>query len=194
MPSVLPAQSTSAPLSGIALDSSGVVASRTTNNDSSQYGFPSLPPGTYPPAGENPGFRRTSVNEVLLEAGGRTSLDITLELGQTTEIIGALPENFFRANPQFASARLFSNLSSSTYHSLQVDYIERPRSLQIQWNYTFAKALGDEDGDANGALLLSNPGPGVLGAMNQRAIFGPGYFHFDANVIKRVQITGRINF
>jgi hypothetical protein len=252
---------------------------------------------------------------------------------------GRLPENFFRANPQFASARLFGNLSSSTYHSLQVEYLQRLRSLQIQWNYTFAKALGDEDGDAqeqndsfrtqrnrsldkrllasslqhvmrtnaiwelpfgpgkpwahsgswvrhlvggwqvgvifnafsgdplgftsaaatfnswtdntpvahapvdprmgraqvtgngvvyfegltqtpdpiiatmsnqavrsrstlrairagdaSGPLLLSNPGAGVLGTMNQRAIFGPGYFRFDANVIKRVQITERISF
>jgi hypothetical protein len=61
---------------------------------------------------------------------------------------GGLPENFVMANPQFASARLFGNLSSSTYHSLQVEYLHRARDLTLQWNYTFAKGLGDEDGDA----------------------------------------------
>lgn len=252
---------------------------------------------------------------------------------------GGLPENFFRANPQFASARLFGNLSSSSYHSLQIEYLQRLRWLQIQWNYTFAKSLGDEDGDAqeqndsfrtqrnrrldkrllasslqhvmrtnaiwelpfgpgkplanstswvkhlvggwqvgvifnafsgdplgfsstaatfnswtdntpiahaaidprmgkaqvtgngvvffqglsqtpdpinnvmanqavrnrsqlrairvgdeNGPLLLSNPGAGVLGTLNQRSFFGPGSFRFDANVIKTVRITERVNF
>lgn len=61
---------------------------------------------------------------------------------------GKVSENFIRANPQYASARLFGNLSNSTYHSMQVEYLQRMRSLTLQWNYTFAKSLGDEDGDA----------------------------------------------
>jgi hypothetical protein len=61
---------------------------------------------------------------------------------------GRLPENFVMANPQFASARLFGNLSSSSYHSMQVEYLQRAKDLTLQWNYTFAKGLGDEDGDA----------------------------------------------
>ncbi len=250
-----------------------------------------------------------------------------------------LPANFIRANPQFASARLFGNLSSSSYHSLQVEYLQRMRSFTLQWNYTFAKGLGDEDGDGqeqndsfrtqrnrnldkrllslslqhvmrsnliwelpfgpgrkwlntaswarhliggwqagvifnafsgdpigfnlsgatfnswtdntpvahaaidprmgkalvtgngvvffqglaqssdpiinampvaavrnrstlrairvgdeNGPLLLSNPGPGTLGPTAQRSLFGPGYFRFDANVIKTVHITERVSF
>lgn len=60
---------------------------------------------------------------------------------------GGLPENFVIANPQFASARLFGNLSNSTYHSLQIEYLHRARDLSVQWNYTFAKGIGDEDGD-----------------------------------------------
>ncbi len=60
---------------------------------------------------------------------------------------GGLPENFIVANPQFASARLFGNLSNSTYHSLQLEFLQRMRSLMVQWNYTFARAIGDEEGD-----------------------------------------------
>lgn len=252
---------------------------------------------------------------------------------------GGLPENFISANPQFAAARIFGNLSNSTYHSLQVEYLHRARNLTMQWNYTFAKGIGDEDGDgqeqidsfrtqrnrsldkrllnlsvhhvmrsnviydlpfgpgrrwasgnrwwkhlvggwqvgsifnifsgdplalsalgaltfnnwndntpvnhgdvarhlgkptrtgqgviffpnlvqtfdpindtipvagvrnratlrairvgdANGPLLLSNPAPGQLGPMNQRSIYGPMTFRFDANVIKTVRLTERIN-
>lgn len=252
---------------------------------------------------------------------------------------GGLPENFVSANPQFSSARLFGNLSSSSYHSMQLEYLQRARDLTLQWNYTFAKALGDEEGDAqeqndsfrtqrnrqldkrllassahhilrsnaiydlpfgpkrrlltsdgwlrhvvggwqvggifnvfsgdplgfnalgattfnawndntpvnhqavdghlgevtrtgngvvyfpgltptadpivatlgtatlrsrstlrairvgdaNGPLLLSNPAPGVLGPMNQRAIYGPMTFRFDANLIKTVRLTERVN-
>ena len=251
---------------------------------------------------------------------------------------GGLPENYISANPQFASARLFSNLSSSTFHSLQVEYLQRARDWTVQWNYTFAKGIGDEDGDAqeqndsfrtqrnrrldkrllnlsahhimrsntiydlpfgpgrrwaggnswlrhlvggwqaggifnvfsgdplaisalgattfnnwddntpvnhapidrhlgqvqrtgngvvyfpglvqtpdpiiatigsatlrsrstlraitdaSGSLLLSNPSPGQLGPMNQRSLYGPMTFRLDANVIKTVRITERINF
>lgn len=252
---------------------------------------------------------------------------------------GGLPENFVSSNPQFASARLFGNLSNSYYHSLQVEYLQRTRDLTVQWNYTFSKAIGDEDGDAqeqndsfrtqrnrtldrrllnlsshhimrsnwiyelplgrnksflsnsgfldkivggwqlggifnvfsgsplqisaggttsynnwddntpvnfgpidpnmgtptvtgngvvyftnlvqtldpqtanlpaslrarstrqairvggaDGPLLLANPLPGQLGPMNQRALYGPMTFRFDANVIKTVRITERVNF
>jgi hypothetical protein len=51
---------------------------------------------------------------------------------------GGLTENYIRANPQFASARIFGNLSNSTYHSMQVEYLQRMRSLTRQWNYTYA--------------------------------------------------------
>ncbi len=38
-------------------------------------------------AAEKQGFRRTSVNEVSLEVGARVSIDIVLEIGQTTELV-----------------------------------------------------------------------------------------------------------
>ncbi len=58
-----------------------------------------------------------------------------------------LPENFIVANPQFASARLTSNLASSSYHSFQLDFTKRfSNNWTWQSNYTFSKALGEEEG------------------------------------------------
>jgi len=48
-------------------------------------------------------------------------------------------------------------------------------------------------GDANGPLLFSNPAPGTLGTMNQRFLYGPMTFRFDANVIKTIRLTERVN-
>jgi hypothetical protein len=49
-------------------------------------------------------------------------------------------------------------------------------------------------GDANGPLLLSNPSPGQLGPMSQRSLYGPMTFRLDANLIKTIRITERVNF
>jgi hypothetical protein len=58
-----------------------------------------------------------------------------------------LPENFIVASPQFASSRLTTNSASSTYHSFQLDFTKRFGSgWTWQSNYTFAKALGEEEG------------------------------------------------
>lgn len=58
-----------------------------------------------------------------------------------------LPENFI-GNPQFASARLFGNVANSTYHSMQLDLVKRFSSgWTLQSNYTWAKALGEEEGE-----------------------------------------------
>ncbi len=58
-----------------------------------------------------------------------------------------LPENFIVANPQFAGAVLTGNFANSTYHSLQLEAM-RPfaNGWTLQSNYTFSKALGEEDG------------------------------------------------
>jgi hypothetical protein len=58
-----------------------------------------------------------------------------------------LPENFIVANPQFASARLTSNIASSSYHSFQLDFTKRfSGGWTWQSNYTLSKALGEEEG------------------------------------------------
>ncbi|MBS1812732.1 MAG: TonB-dependent receptor [Acidobacteria bacterium] len=59
-----------------------------------------------------------------------------------------LASNLIVANPQFDSAILTGNFANSTYHSLQVEFNKR-FSNGLLWtaNYTFSKALGEDEGD-----------------------------------------------
>ncbi len=58
-----------------------------------------------------------------------------------------LPENFIVGNPQFAAANLVGNFANSTFHSFQLEYNKRfSNGWNILANYTFAKALGEEEG------------------------------------------------
>jgi hypothetical protein len=66
-----------------------------------------------------------------------------------------LADNFVVANPQFANAYLTGNFANSTYHSVQGELTKRFSSgFTFQGNYTFSKALGEEEGD--GTSLTSN--------------------------------------
>jgi hypothetical protein len=59
-----------------------------------------------------------------------------------------LPENWITVNPQFLAGNLTSNFGSSIYHSLQMEYNKRfADGLNLNANYTLAKAFGDEEGD-----------------------------------------------
>lgn len=64
-----------------------------------------------------------------------------------------LPENFIVVNPQFAAANLVGNFANSTYHSFQVDVSKRfSKGLTMQANYTWARGLGEEEGDGQELL------------------------------------------
>jgi Carboxypeptidase regulatory-like domain len=65
----------------------------------------------------------------------------------------ALPENWIVVNPQFGAAYFTGNFSNSTYHSLQIN-AERRLSNGLTWqsNYTWSRALGDEEGDSQDIL------------------------------------------
>jgi hypothetical protein len=64
-----------------------------------------------------------------------------------------LPENFILGNPQFASANLTGNFANSTYHSLQIELNKRfSRGFTVQSNYTWSKALGEEEGSGQEQL------------------------------------------
>ncbi len=66
---------------------------------------------------------------------------------------GGLPSNFAVANPQFSSALYLGNLSSSTYHSLQTEVRRQvAKGLQIQANWTWSRAIGDEEGGGQNLL------------------------------------------
>ncbi|MGH9660320.1 MAG: TonB-dependent receptor domain-containing protein, partial [Bryobacteraceae bacterium] len=46
--------------------------------------------------------------------------------------------------------------------------------------------------DSSGRILLANPEPGQFGTLAQRSLYGPGSFRFDLNLIRRLQVTERI--
>lgn len=67
--------------------------------------------------------------------------------------VAGLPENFIVVNPQFASATLAGNFANSSYHSFQADVTKRfSKGLTMQANYTWAKALGEEEGEGQEML------------------------------------------
>lgn len=71
---------------------------------------------------------------------------------------GDLPINFIRANPSVRGAQLFTNGSTSSYDSLQVELTRRlTGGLRFQASYTWAKGLSDfigSTGDTNSFLTL----------------------------------------
>jgi hypothetical protein len=43
-----------------------------------------------------------------------------------------------------------------------------------------------------GGLIFVNPAPGQLGTLCQGTMTGPGTFRLDVNLVKRIQINGRM--
>ncbi|HEY2013597.1 MAG TPA: TonB-dependent receptor, partial [Bryobacteraceae bacterium] len=95
-------QTQTARLQGIVHDASGAnvpgakvvvvntatrVSSETTSNASGLYVLPALLPGVYTLTVEAAGFRKTSVNGIELVVSGSLAQDVTLELGQVSEVI-----------------------------------------------------------------------------------------------------------
>jgi hypothetical protein len=64
----------------------GVVLTSSTN-EAGVYVFPSLPVGKYRITAEHAGFRKASVNDVELDVGAQLSLNIRLEIGQTSDTV-----------------------------------------------------------------------------------------------------------
>ena len=68
---------------------------------------------------------------------------------------GSLPENFIVGNPQFQNADMIGNFSNSTFHALELEWNKRfLNGWTLDSNYTWSKALGDEEGSSQ-ALLNS---------------------------------------
>lgn len=64
-----------------------------------------------------------------------------------------LPENWIVVNPQFGGAFYVGNFSNATYHSLQLDTKKRlSKGWTLESNYTWSRALGDEEGDSQNLL------------------------------------------
>ena len=58
-----------------------------TTNEAGIYGFAALQPGKYIFTAEHPGFRKSTINEVTLEVSAVLTINLALELGQTTETV-----------------------------------------------------------------------------------------------------------
>jgi len=100
--SAVSAQTTEATVSGTVTDPSGAnvvaaavtasslatgVTTSTITNQAGVYVFASLPPGTYRITAEHPGFRRAAVNNVDLAVGSQITVNVSLDLGQSTETV-----------------------------------------------------------------------------------------------------------
>ena len=96
------AQTTEATVSGAVTDPSGAnvdaaavtalnvdtgVTTSTLTNSAGVYVFPSLPPGKYQIAATRTGFRRAVVSNVELAVGSQLTVNIGLDLGQTTDTV-----------------------------------------------------------------------------------------------------------
>ena len=96
------AQTTEATVSGTVTDPSGAnvlgaavtainvatgVSTARITNQAGVYVFASLPPGKYRITAEHPGFRRAAVNDVDLAVGTQITVNMSLDLGQTSETV-----------------------------------------------------------------------------------------------------------
>ena len=66
----------------------------TSSTESGIYVFPSMITGEYEVTAETPGFKKLSLNEIVVRTATRLALDLTLEIGdvtETVEVTGAAP-------------------------------------------------------------------------------------------------------
>jgi hypothetical protein len=102
------AQSNAADLQGFVRDPNGAVvigatvtarnpatnfSRNTTTNDDGYYQLVSLPPGEYEVTVEAPTYKKAVVQSYKLTVGARADLDVTLEIGQLTEIVNVTTED-----------------------------------------------------------------------------------------------------
>jgi hypothetical protein len=82
--------STKALIPGVSVTATNVdtnVSQTQVTNESGAYNFPVLPPGAYRVSAELPGFRKELVEDVRLPYAGQIRIDITLQVGQSTETV-----------------------------------------------------------------------------------------------------------
>ncbi|HYL37523.1 MAG TPA: TonB-dependent receptor [Bryobacteraceae bacterium] len=100
--SVASAQTTTATVSGTVTDSTDArvvgasvtalsvatgVTTTSTTNEAGVYVFPSLAPGQYTFTAERAGFRRAVISDVILEVGAQLTVNLSLQIGQTSETV-----------------------------------------------------------------------------------------------------------
>ncbi len=63
------------------------IAVKVVTNESGNYVFPNLPPGTYTVSCETPGFRKAEVGNVLVEVNQRGRVDLAMQVGEVREVV-----------------------------------------------------------------------------------------------------------
>jgi hypothetical protein len=84
---------TKALIPGVSVTATNVdtdVSVTQVTNETGNYGFPVLPPGTYRVKAELPGFRTEVVNDIRLSYAGQVRIDITLQVGQAADSINVV--------------------------------------------------------------------------------------------------------
>ena len=63
------------------------VSIKVVTNESGNYIFPNLQPGTYTVSCEAPGFRKAEVGNVLVEVNQRGRVDLAMQVGEVREVV-----------------------------------------------------------------------------------------------------------
>ena len=66
---------------------------QAVSNDSGRFVFANLPPGTYTVSAEQPGFKKTVLQGILLEIGDAKTQDLTLSPGEMSESVTVTSES-----------------------------------------------------------------------------------------------------
>src|SRR5215469_6168713 len=81
---------TKASIPGVSVTATNVdtnVEQTQVTNESGTYSFAVLPPGTYKITGDLPGFKKEVVDQVRLPYAGQVRIDLTLQVGQSAEVV-----------------------------------------------------------------------------------------------------------
>jgi len=84
-----------------------------------------------------------------ISQGQAGNLAQTLDRPATLASAG-LPDNFFRAYPQFELLGFGCTCSASNYHSLQTQVVHRANTLTLQGSWTYSRAIDDFSGRGDG--------------------------------------------
>jgi Carboxypeptidase regulatory-like domain/TonB dependent receptor len=160
------AQEVRANLSGIVTDSSGApvpaatvvitnvdrnVTTTSETNDTGNYVFPFLVPGRYQLAVEQPGFKKYSRPNIILEAQDKARADVTLEIGDisqsvTVEADVSLLQTETASRGQVISNQLISNLPTQGRNPFQIAWSMPGVVKTGDWRYLRSFDIGGTTG------------------------------------------------
>lgn len=160
------AQEVRATLSGIVTDASGApvpaaavtltsvernVSTQSQTNESGNYAFPFVAPGTYRLTVERAGFKKYSRENILLEAQDRARADVTLDLGDLTQSVTvqadvSLLQTETASRGQIISNQIISNLPTQGRNPFQIAWSMPGVVKTGDWRYLRSFDIGGTTG------------------------------------------------